>query len=886
MKFLSTSFVASLLLFTACASFKKASNTPLTINLDTLRMPVSELPSNALKDQQMYRASERRLNDLIHTSLEIKPDFDKKFLYGKATLSLKPYFHPTDSLALDAKGLDINEVSMILDSERKKVKFSYDSLKLKITLDRTYKRNETYQIFIDYTAKPELLKNKGSAAITDTKGLYFINADGKDGNKPKQVWSQGETEYNSAWFPTIDSPNERMTQEISITVDTSFTTLSNGLLMYSKFNDDGTRTDLWKQSLGAAPYLSMFAVGKFAIIRDKWKNIEVSYYLDPEYASVGKKIFGNTPEMINFFSSKLGVDYPWEKYAEIVVHDYVSGAMENTGAVIFGDFMQRNNRELLDNTNEDVISHELFHHWFGDLVTCESWSNLPLNESFATYGEYLWNDYKYGREEADFGIQSDLKAYLNSAGRGNEPKLIRFQYEDKEEMFDAISYQKGGRILHMLRKYVGDDAFFQSLKLYLQNNKFNAVEMHQLRLAFEQITGEDLNWFFNQWFLGNGHPLIDIQSEYIDSLKEQRARITQKQDLTKFRLFRLPIKIDLYSAAGVQSHSVTIEKEEEVFSFKTDKKPELVNVDAEKMLLCEKTENKTKAEYTYQYFHAPLYLDRFEAIQNLKNEISPDSITSACLVSALSDKFWNIRLLALDAIENLLARQKDSLLPILKNMAINDKKSVVRGQALQKLATYYKEANLKDLFSSACSDSSYTVAAAGILSLARTDAKEGLSVAKKMELEFNTSLQAAIAQVYVQYGGHEQETYFIRALENEKTKDKTTVIYYYGKFIMEKDSTILNRGIQILEKEAKTGKIWHEKLTATNSLEMLKTHFEKLANDAQAESESQKKLGKTDQTIENTYNKNTKISLFIEEKIQSIKNQETNEMLKGIYLGK
>ena len=512
MKLFNRLFYLGFFIFSACISLKKTSQTPLTINLDTLIMPISGNFGES-ENIKKYRAAETRVNDLIHTSLDIRPDFEKKYLNGKANLLFQAYFYPTETLILDAKGLDINEVSLVSDSSRKKLKYTYDSLKLTITLDRVYKRNETYQIFIDYTSKPELLRNKGSVAITDTKGLYFINADGKDKSKPKQIWTQGETEYNSAWFPTIDSPNERMTQEISITVDTSFSTISNGLMLYSRFNNDGTRTDVWKQSVGAAPYLSMFAAGKFAVIHDKWKNIEVNYYLDPEFAGVGKKIFGNTPEMIDFFSERLGFDFPWEKYSEIVVHDYVSGAMENTGAVIFGDFMQRNDRELIDKTNEDVVSHELFHHWFGDLVTCESWSNLPLNESFATYGEYLWNEHKYGGEEADLGIQTDMNAYLNSSAKGKSPRLIRFNYEDKEDMFDNISYQKGGRILHMLRKLVGDEAFFQSLKLYVQTNKFTAVEAQNLRLAFEQVTGEDLNWIFNYWCFRKLHPILDFKYE-------------------------------------------------------------------------------------------------------------------------------------------------------------------------------------------------------------------------------------------------------------------------------------------------------------------------------------------------------------------------------------
>lgn len=384
---------------------------------------------------------------------------DEKQLNGKATLTLAPHFYPSDKLILNARGMDLHSINLISTEKNVSLKYNYKNDSITIFLDHIYKKGEQYSVAIDYTARPDELAEGGSAAISSDKGLYFINADGKDPDKPQQIWTQGETQSSSAWFPTIDSPNERMTQEIYITVDTAFKTLSNGLLVSSVNNHDGTRTDYWKQSLAAAPYLSMMAIGKYAVVKDKWKNIEVSYYVEPAYEKYARLIFGNTPEMLEFFSAKLGFSYPWEKFSQVVVRDYVSGAMENTTAVVHGEYLQQDSREALDNSNEDVIAHELFHHWFGDLVTCESWSNVALNESFATYGQYLWNEYKYGRDEADYGLQQDLNDYL-ALGRGKSPELIRYNYESREDLFDVVSYEKGSRIIHMLRKLVGDDAFF------------------------------------------------------------------------------------------------------------------------------------------------------------------------------------------------------------------------------------------------------------------------------------------------------------------------------------------------------------------------------------------------------------------------------------------
>jgi aminopeptidase N len=213
--------------------------------------------------------------------------------------------------------------------------------------------------------------------------------------------------------------------------------------------------------------------------------------------------------MMEFFSQKLGFDYPWSKYAQVVVRDYVSGAMENTSATLHGEFVQRTSRQRIDETYEDIISHELIHQWFGDLVTTESWSNIPLNESFATYGEYLWNEYKYGQLYADNKLYENYQNYMQEAENKNVD-LVRFYYDQREDMFDRHSYDKGGFLLHYLRNIVGDAAFFKSIELYLKTNQFKAVEIHQLRLAFEEVTGKDMNWFFNQWFLNAGHPKLKL----------------------------------------------------------------------------------------------------------------------------------------------------------------------------------------------------------------------------------------------------------------------------------------------------------------------------------------------------------------------------------------
>jgi aminopeptidase N len=270
--------------------------------------------------KKVYRSTATKLNDLVDTRLDVKFDYDKSYMYGKAWVTLKPHFYPTDSLALDAKGMDIHKVAIVKDGKSEPLKYEYDGMVLNIHLGRTYKYTEKYTVFVDYTSKPNEVKTHGSAAITDAKGLYFINPKGEEKGKPTQIWTQGETEANSTWFPTIDKPNQKTTEEITMTVPAKYVTLSNGKLVDQKVNGDGTRTDHWKMDLPHAPYLFFMGVGEYSIVKDSYKGKEVSYYVEKEYAPVARGIFGHTPEMIAFYSRITGVDYPWPKYSQHYLH--------------------------------------------------------------------------------------------------------------------------------------------------------------------------------------------------------------------------------------------------------------------------------------------------------------------------------------------------------------------------------------------------------------------------------------------------------------------------------------------------------------------------------------------------------------------------------------
>lgn len=708
----------------------------------------AQAPAPKAEVPKVYRETSEIINDLVHTKLEARFDYTKSQLIGKVWLTLKPHFYATDSLLLDAKGMDIKTVSLVKGPKNTPLKYAYDGLFLNIDLDKNYKGGEPYTIYIEYVAKPDEFAAKGSSAITDAKGLYFINPRGEEENKPTQIWTQGETEATSVWVPTIDKPNQKTTQEFYLTVPAKYVTLSNGKLVSQKANSDGTRTDYWKMELPHAPYLFFMGIGDFAVVKDSYKGKEVSYYVEKEYAPVARKIFGGTPEMMTLYSRLTGVDYPWAKYSQMVARDYVSGAMENTTATLHQESAQQDARELTDDNRwEETIAHELFHQWFGDYVTSESWSNLTLNESFATLGSQLWNEYKYGKDAGDAERYSSSQGYLQS---GSDKKdLVRFHYTDKEDMFDAVSYNKGGAILQMLRNYVGDSAFFKAINLYLTANKFKAAEAHHLRLAFEEVTGKDLNWFFNQWYFGAGHPKLDINYSYDEASKKAVVIVSQTQ--TSDKLFKLPISVDVYNGGAKKRYNVWVQNKVDTFRFDAAAKPDLINFDADKIVLAQKTENKTLDNYLHQYKYAGNYIDRREAVDAAAKK-QEEAKAMELLLLALRDKYDGLRSHAVSKLDLKKESVKAQAEAELLKLAQGDSKRTVRAAALAKLGEYGSP-KYAALFQKAITDSSYSVAGNALEALAKLDSAAALKEAQRLTGETaKGKLAAAVSKTLIQYG--------------------------------------------------------------------------------------------------------------------------------------
>ena len=735
----------------ACGPSKKAQQASNSSNSQPVALPTL-LDTTTHARQPTYHASVTMDFELIHTRLELNIDWDNTQVLGLATLTCRPKFYPQNVLILDAKGMLIHEVT----TNDKGLNYEYDGNKLKVFLDKSYLKSDSLVLSVKYTAQPDKRPAGGSQAIAGDRGLYFINPLGDIKGKMPQIWTQGETESNSVWFPTIDAPNQKTSQDLFITVDRKFATLSNGVLVKSTVLPENKRTDHWQQKLPHAPYLTMLGVGEFVVVKNEWQRsngsiIPVHYYVEPDWKNEAQKIFGNTAEMLTYFSKIIGFEYPWDKYHQIVVRDFVSGAMENTGAVVFSDMLYSTEGDLIDQNWDDIIAHELSHHWFGDLVTCESWSNLPMNESFATYFEVLWDAYKNGQDRADYHLNSDRQTYFKAV-QNNTPhhNLIWFDYNDKEAMFDSHSYSKGACVLHMLRKTIGDAAFFEGIQHYINKHQYSTVEAHDLRLSFEAVTGMDLNWFFNQWFFAKGHPVLDIQHRVTpDSL---HIYVAQKQDLNNFPLYRLPTNISVWDKNGLLTYPMLIENERDTFKFVL--RDSLLNylVDPDHALLAEFAYAKPDSFLIHQFNNARHFLSLKNALSVLAKK---EPIKYADLIlSGLEDAFFDVQLEAIDQCNRIKKTHQKEITEALMNLAKQDENPQVRLSALGFLFENFPnteglKASCVDMLNT---DLSNKCKAKALYILGELDQQIGLSYCLKFENDKSSTLLEAVCEFYASYG--------------------------------------------------------------------------------------------------------------------------------------
>lgn len=789
-----------------------------------------------------FKPSYQKYFDLLSTQLHVKPVFAEKKLIGKATLVIRPHFFSQNSVTLDAKWMKINSVELVSAEGNKKLPFTYDTLHLKIDLQKFYTSSQQVTLVIDYVALPY---TQNAAQIELGRGLYFIDADDKNPYKPTHLWTQGEEESASCWFPTMDATNQKSSEEVFVTIDKNLTSLSNGLLLDSKDNNDGTKTDHWKQDKPHSPYLFFLCVGDFYKWKTNWRDKEVSAYTFPEYQDALGDMFKNMPEMMEYFSQLLGVDFPWDKMANVMVFDYTAGAMENTSAIVYFEKMLINKPQMIDNNFDWIIAHELYHQWFGDLVTAESWANLTLNESMADYSECLWYSYKYGKDQGDAYHNKAMENYLHTSKYKNEP-IVNYYYDKVHDIFDAIRYEKGGCVLHMLRNYVGDEAFFKSLNKYLTDNKYKNAELADLRKSFEEVTGEDLMWFFNQWWLSKGHPILDITHEYDPKTKSVVLTVKQTQVEAEGPIFRIPTKVDIYVNGKKETKVIDIVDRAMSFTFPVEAAPQLVDFDADKVLLCEKTEDLSVAENIYKYYNTSLYKDKEEVLDALSYSVKDNAAVQEVFFKALQDKNWYTRIDALDYLEPSKFSNKAKLSLALQKMINTDSCSQVREKALNTLAAFEKENMVTVLENSLKNDSSILVKAAALNQLEVYNKSKAYKYAIQLKDTKDNSMLSAIANVFKDTTADNLE-FFKKAIWLNAPRSYYKNFRYFGEYLKNADVLILEKAILFLKDINKYEESDYNTLGAKKLVQNLKVYFEEKAKkDQQADIKLQvvKKVGK------------------------------------------
>jgi len=522
----------------------------------------------------------KRTYDVQHYIIRVNFDRVNKIVFGDTTIQLKSLKTDFKQIELDAANLKFE--SVVLEPENKKLEYKTAGEKIFINLDREYSPDESISVRFKYsTTKPK-------------KGVYFIDAQKEAGEivRDAQIWSQGEAEEAHFWFPSYDFPDDKATSEQFITTEKDETAIGNGELLETTKNPDGTKTFHFKMPVVHSSYLTSFVVGKYEKSADSYKNIPLGFYVYPDRKTLIPAAFGNTKNMLRAFEELTGVDFPYNKYDQTIVAKFQFGGMENITATTLADtdtFLAELGfgKDLV----EDLVSHELSHSWFGDLVTCKNWSELWLNEGFATYMEAAYREKIYGRQDYMRQILEDAEQFKVSEAKRSQPRGLFFAAARPDEsLFNVanatITYQKGGAVIHTLRETVGSENFWKAVNVYLNRHKFQNVETADLRKAMEETSGTNLDWFFAQWIYGAGYPKLTVKKTY--NAKNKTLSLTvaqiqnQKGNLSK--TFRLPMNIEITTPGGTSTESLEIKKRVETFTFKIDENPVKIFLDREEKI--------------------------------------------------------------------------------------------------------------------------------------------------------------------------------------------------------------------------------------------------------------------------------------------------------------
>jgi aminopeptidase N len=595
-----------------------------------------------------------RIVDVRHIKLDVSIDPKAKRIEGAAHTTFVPINDGVTHVEFDAVEMTIKSVKLASGgrSAAKSLPYTYDDGKLRIELGSGRKAGEELTTVVEYAAVPR-------------RGLYFIGPDKGYPKKPVQVWSQGQDEDSRHWFPCVDFPNEMATSELIVTVPAPLTAVGNGeLVSFSENKTKKTRTYHFYQSRPHVAYLLSVAAADFAEITETYRPstgsgpaILVQYYVQKGRESQAKPALGRTPEMLRFFGERTGVSYPYAKYAQVCVGDFIFGGMENVSATTLTDtclFDKKAEPDAADNT-DGLVAHELAHQWFGDLLTCRDWAHGWLNEGFATYFDELFAEHHRGVDVFRYEMRINQEIYLGDDSRRYRRPIVDNVYNEPIDLFDRQFYEKGGWVLHMLRHELGDELFWKSIKHYVAKHQGGNVTTPDLQRAIEQATGRNMDRFFDQWVYGAGHPQFIVSWEYDD--KEGRGKLTVKQtqsmDNKTAEVFHASVDVKFGFEKGKDAvHRIQISERDQNFFFALPEKPKLVCFDYCGWLLKTAEFKKSAEQLIYQLKHDDDVLGRIDATAGLVKIATHEAI-DALKDAVLKDKFFAVQARAARALGSI-----------------------------------------------------------------------------------------------------------------------------------------------------------------------------------------------------------------------------------------
>ena len=575
--------------------------------------------------EPLRTASDRPIS-IRNIKLDLRVDMEKKTVDSKANIQFQ-CIKPTHTLSLDAVGFEVKKVTLTKgDGASGPAKYLHDGKKLVIDLGSRWASDQAGSVNIEYVVKQP------------KDGLHFFSPGKTSPDVPSIVWSQGETTTNRFWFPCIDEPDQRQTTQIVATVPLGYEAVSNGKLL-SRFENasDKTVTFDWIQDKPHAAYLVTLVVGQFDVVEEQWNGIPVQFYVPKGRKAEALPTYGKTRDMLTFFSKRFGITYPWDKYAQVSAYNF-GGGMENTSATTMGDGILRDERSLLDGNSESIVSHELAHQWWGDMVTCRDWSHTWLNEGFASYAEALWDEHARGADE--YALNMYQKAGGAIAGGKTRPIMDR-RYLSPDSMFDGRSYPKGAWVLHMLRNRLGDEAFFKGLKQYGTEHKFKSVETGDFRRTLEQVSNRDLERFFYDWLERAGSPDIEVVTEYLPEAKKVQIAVKQTQ---AGEPFTFPVKIALYCEGAKEPILLEDEMTGKELSLQSVLPGKLLRVefDPDQAVLSTIKETKSRELWQDQLLHGSTVPLRLRATQHFAG--SKEKADHELLLTAYQqEKFHDVK---------------------------------------------------------------------------------------------------------------------------------------------------------------------------------------------------------------------------------------------------